>query len=128
MKRGANIVGQEAERSPSTLAATRTENTSIDRRCRNNSKADMRVHWTISLSLSSMVKPCVAEEKILMLEESGCGSLIKESINFNIYSRHKSLGVFLYIHLQGSFLALDIIGHMTCCQKNQSVIFKNNRS
>ena len=30
--------------------------------------------------------------------------------------------------LQGSFLELDIIGHMTCCQKNQSVIFKNNRS
>ena len=29
---------------------------------------------------------------------------------------------------QGSFLELDIIGHMTCCQKNQSVIFKNNRS
>ena len=32
------------------------------------------------------------------------------------------------IYIQGSFLALDIIGHMTCCQKNQSVILKNNRS
>ena len=25
----------------------------------------------------------------------------------------------IFVHVQGSFLAQDIIGHMTCCQKNQ---------
>jgi len=55
MNSGANTVDQDNSRSPSTLRASSTVNTTTLTRCRNSSKADICVHEMISFRVSNIV-------------------------------------------------------------------------